>query len=83
MTEKSPPTTYTSFDEVRDRLAMRQGMTLQQRSRRAGHYSGLRRIVARGEEAAERLAAHGKLNANYDLTPGFNRPIQDDKPKRR
>jgi hypothetical protein len=83
MTEKSPSATYTSFDEVRDRIAMRQGMTLQQRSRRSAHYSGLRRIIARGEEAAERLAAHGKLNANYDLTPGFNRPIQDDKPKRR
>jgi len=79
MSDSSKP--YTSFDEVRDRLAMRQGMTLQQRSRRAGHYSGLTHTVARGKAAAERLAEHGKLS-RYDLTPGFNRPVRDDGPKR-
>jgi len=56
---------YSSFDEIRDRLALRQALTLIARTPGYHRHAALSRIVARGREAQERLIANGKLNMRY------------------
>jgi hypothetical protein len=57
--------TYSSYDEIRDRMALRQAITLQSRTPGYHRHAALSSIVARGREAQERLIAHGKLNTRY------------------
>lgn len=58
-------TSYSSYDEVRDRLALRQAITMIARTPGYHRHAALNRIVSRGREAQERLIAHGKLNTRY------------------
>lgn len=64
-TEQLPERIYSSYDEVRDRLALRQALNLQARTPGYQRHAALSRIVARGREAQERLIAHGRLNTRY------------------
>lgn len=64
-TTTAQATSYSSYDEIRDRLALRQALTLQARTPGYHRHAALSRIVARGREAQERLIANGKLNTRY------------------
>ncbi len=64
-TSDSSTKAYTSYEEVRDRLALRQALTLHARNPGYHRHAALSRIVARGREAQERLIANGKLNTRY------------------
>lgn len=56
---------YSNVDEVRDRLALRQALTLIARTPGYRRHVALSRIVSRGREAQDRLLANGKLNTRY------------------
>lgn len=64
-TDTKQRSSYSSYDEVRDRLALRQALTLQARTPGYHRHAALSRIVSRGREAQDRLIAHGKLNTRY------------------
>ena len=56
--------TYSSYNEMRGRIALRPALTLQERKR--GRLAPAEQaIVGRGKAAEQRLTAYGKLNGRY------------------